>query len=301
MALMERKAFYSIFVSVMVLLWGVMAENVTITALGNTTSTTQGAFVNVTSTEYISSAHPTISTLVATNASSNVSSPGHEKTTTFSNLFTSTRSTENSPSENGSLSITTIATFLSTINVSVTSYTGGTSHLTLNTTHPGQVNTTLQDNTQAVTSSEWASGNSTYTLQDGKISNLKDSETILTSIFSTILGIVALAIIVFIFRKYKKRRSQYLHQPLDEYPYDSADRYSAPDDTLVISGGLYDGPRIYNPNMTALEEEDSQPDYVPFNSRPGQFILEFLPGDKEMNPSFSGSTLDTYNSLQRIV
>ncbi|OCT94328.1 uncharacterized protein LOC108708063 [Xenopus laevis] len=300
MALIVSKYFDSIlFVSVMVLLWGVMAENVPIIALDNVTSTTQGRSVSLRSTEYISSVH---SSLDRTNDASNVSSTGHENTTALSTAFTATRpTTDYSPSENGSLSITTIATLLSTINVSVTGFTGGTSHLTLNTTHPAQENTTLPNNTQAVTSSERTSGNSTDTLTDGRISNLKDSETILTSIFGTVLGIVSLAITVFIFRKYKKRRSQYSHQRLNEYQYDSSDRYSAPDDTLIISGGLYDGPRIYNPNMTALEEEDSQPDYVPFNSRPGQFRLEFLPGDKEMNPSFSGSTLDTYNSLQKIV
>ncbi|KAE8622816.1 hypothetical protein XENTR_v10005403 [Xenopus tropicalis] len=299
MALIVTKAFYSIFVFVMVLLWDVMAENEPTTALNNVTSTPQVTSVNVSSTDFISSMHSTIDN---TNTSSSGSSTGHENTTTFSAFFTSTSSrTENPPSENGSLSTTTIATLLSTINESVTGYTGGTSRLTLNTTYPAQEHSTSYNNTQAVTSFEWTSVNSTNTGQDGIISNLNDSETILTSIFSTILGIVVLAIFAFILRKYRKRRSQYSHQPLNEYPYDSADRYSAPDDTLVISGGLYDGPRIYNPNMTALEEEDSQPDYVPFNSRPGQFRLEFLPGEKEMNPSFNGSTLDTHNSLQRIV
>ncbi|XP_073443195.1 uncharacterized protein [Dendrobates tinctorius] len=126
------------------------------------------------------------------------------------------------------------------------------------------------------------------TLMSGKNEKgLNYSETVLTSIFSTILVVVLLTILAFSFNKYRKRRSQYSHQPLHENIYES-EGYTPPEDTLVISGGLYDAPRIYNPNMTVLEVE-SQPDYISFSNRTGQFRLEFLPGDKDMDPGYNGS------------
>ncbi|CAH2220697.1 Hypothetical predicted protein, partial [Pelobates cultripes] len=112
----------------------------------------------------------------------------------------------------------------------------------------------------------------------GRRANLKHSEAILTSVFSTMLVIVILTILILAIKKYRRRRLQYSHHPLREQIYESVDSYSTPDDTLVISGGLYEAPRIYNPNMTVLEEEEeSQHEYVSFSSRPGQFRLEFLP------------------------
>ncbi|EMP29791.1 Mitochondrial glutamate carrier 1 [Chelonia mydas] len=68
----------------------------------------------------------------------------------------------------------------------------------------------------------------------------------------------------------------------------SADIYTTPDDTLMISGGLYDAPRIYNPNMTVLEDDELQAEYLPFGSRPGKFRLEILSGENEkgLSPTF---------------
>ncbi|XP_072282368.1 uncharacterized protein [Pyxicephalus adspersus] len=135
---------------------------------------------------------------------------------------------------------------------------------------------------------ETTNGTATTTLSDTEEYNMKYSEIILTSIFSTVLVVVVVVIIFVGFKKCLRGRSQYSHHPLRETSYEP-DRYSSPDDTLVISGGLYDAPRIYNPNMTVLEEEESQNDYASFQSRPGQFKLEFLPGDKDMDPTNNGS------------
>ncbi|XP_073176425.1 uncharacterized protein [Lepidochelys kempii] len=68
----------------------------------------------------------------------------------------------------------------------------------------------------------------------------------------------------------------------------SADIYTTPDDTLMISGGLYDAPRIYNPNMTVLDDDELQAEYLPFGSRPGKFRLEILSGENEkgLSPTF---------------
>lgn len=60
------------------------------------------------------------------------------------------------------------------------------------------------------------------------------------------------------------------------------DRYATPDDTLVISGGLYDAPRIYN-------DEELQTDHLPFSAPPGQFRLEFF-GEKEKGITLTSET-----------
>ncbi|XP_078500276.1 uncharacterized protein LOC144755342 [Lissotriton helveticus] len=125
--------------------------------------------------------------------------------------------------------------------------------------------------------------------------HLKHSEAILTIAFSIILGIVVLVILVYSLNKCKTRRSQYSHHPLHASSYESVDHYMAPEDTLVISGGLYDAPRVYNPTMTVLEDEESQHDYVSFASRPGQFRLEFLPGERETKPSDNDRGLGTFH------
>ncbi|XP_069801781.1 uncharacterized protein [Dendropsophus ebraccatus] len=149
---------------------------------------------------------------------------------------------------------------------------------------PTQESSTLQGNTTITFPSEANATSVPDTMGNG----MKYSETILTSIFGTVLVVVLLTMLAFCFNKYRKQRSQYSHHPLHENVYES-EGYSPPDDTLVISGGLYDAPRIYNPNMTVLEEDDAQHDYVSFSSRPGQFRLEFLPGDKETDPANNGS------------
>uniref|UniRef100_A0A8C4S6G9 Uncharacterized LOC114647833 n=1 Tax=Erpetoichthys calabaricus TaxID=27687 RepID=A0A8C4S6G9_ERPCA len=77
----------------------------------------------------------------------------------------------------------------------------------------------------------------------------------------------------------------------------NADRYHAPDDTLVISGGLYDGPRIYNPNMSILEEEDDiHVDNQAFGSKPTQFKLEFLPEEQERHGNTGIPAFETFQS-----
>ncbi|XP_048354232.1 uncharacterized protein LOC125433613 isoform X2 [Sphaerodactylus townsendi] len=70
----------------------------------------------------------------------------------------------------------------------------------------------------------------------------------------------------------------------------SVDRYATPDDTLVISGGLYDAPRMYNSSMTAHEDEELQAHPFPFSDQPGQFRLEFF-GEKGNSISLSYETL----------
>lgn len=77
----------------------------------------------------------------------------------------------------------------------------------------------------------------------------------------------------------------------------TVDRFVAADDTLVISGGLYDGPRIYNPTMTTLHDEEFNADH-PFPSQPTQFRLEFMNEDEEnKSPDHGTCSFETFQSV----
>lgn len=91
-------------------------------------------------------------------------------------------------------------------------------------------------------------------------SGLRGSEMNLTIIFSVVLGVFVMAPVVFMFHKCK-HKFQYLHQPLTNTT--EPDTFGADDDTLIISGGLYDGHPIYD-NVPTVSEDQSQ------------FRLEFL-------------------------
>ncbi|XP_070699535.1 uncharacterized protein [Pempheris klunzingeri] len=88
---------------------------------------------------------------------------------------------------------------------------------------------------------------------------LQNSEKYMTIIFSVVLGVFALALVAFMFHKCK-HKIQYLHQPLNHI--EDTDAFAPDDDTLVISGGLYDGHPIY--------------DNIPTSEDQSQFRLEFL-------------------------
>ncbi|XP_069546701.1 uncharacterized protein [Brachyistius frenatus] len=90
--------------------------------------------------------------------------------------------------------------------------------------------------------------------------SLSVSEENMTIVFSVGLGVFAVALVLFMFNKCKQR-TQYLHQPL--YNTDEMDAFAADDDTLRISGGLYDGHPIYDNVPTAPADQS-------------QFHLEFL-------------------------
>ncbi|KAJ1139395.1 hypothetical protein NDU88_005768 [Pleurodeles waltl] len=183
--------------------------------------------------------------------------------------------------------------------------TTGTAHETFaftNTSEITEIPTTHVYYTKPINTSEGTEVNSTgayTTALTVERAHLKNSEAILTIAFSIILGIVVLVILVYSLNKCKTRRSQYSHHPLHASSYESVDHYMAPEDTLVISGGLYDAPRVYNPTMTVFEDEESQHDYVSFASRPGQFRLEFLPGERETEPGANSRGLGTFHSPHR--
>lgn len=93
-----------------------------------------------------------------------------------------------------------------------------------------------------------------------QVSQLNISEKNMTVIFSVVLGVFVVALVVFMFHKCKQKL-QYIHQPLNNT--DDTDGFVADNDTLVISGGLYDGHPIYD-NVPTVSADQSQ------------FRLEFL-------------------------
>ncbi|XP_060926079.1 sialomucin core protein 24-like [Limanda limanda] len=89
---------------------------------------------------------------------------------------------------------------------------------------------------------------------------LNISEQNLTIVFSVVLGVFLVSLVVFMFRRCRQK-IQYLHQPLNNS--DCPDAFVADDDTLVISGGLYDGHPM-DDNAPAVPDDQSR------------FRLEFL-------------------------
>ncbi|KAL6112543.1 uncharacterized protein ACO6RY_09280 [Pungitius sinensis] len=83
---------------------------------------------------------------------------------------------------------------------------------------------------------------------------LNTYEMSLTIAFSSVLGVLGLALVVFMFLKCK-HKIQYLHQPLNSTG--DPDEFVADEDTLVISGGLYDGHPIYD-NLPPVPADQSQ-------------------------------------------
>lgn len=119
---------------------------------------------------------------------------------------------------------------------------------------------------------------------------LQKEEVILTICLSTLLAVVILTIVMYNVNKCKRRRAQYSHHPLYASSHEEP---GFPNDTLVISGGLYDESRVYNPNMTVLEEDDDlHVDYPAFTSKYSQFKLEFLPEERDV--SGQGASFTTF-------
>ncbi|XP_023693335.1 uncharacterized protein [Paramormyrops kingsleyae] len=121
------------------------------------------------------------------------------------------------------------------------------------------------------------------------------SEQNMTILFSVVTGLAFL--VMFTYAIYRcKRKTQYSHRPLYNSE-ETVDRFVAADDTLVISGGLYDGPRIYNPTMTTLHDEEFNADH-PFPSQPTQFRLEFMNEDEEnKSPDHGTCSFETFQPV----
>ncbi|XP_059509466.1 sialomucin core protein 24-like isoform X1 [Stegostoma tigrinum] len=192
----------------------------------------------------------------------------------------------------------TSATFVSTATESEINATQQVSTSKTTVLKPTQIEfteTNKQPTSAGVTQPNTGSLYSIITTRtSGTIMHLKKQEIILTICLSTILGVVILTIVMYNVTKCKRRRAQYSHRPLCATSNEESGRsYNIPDDTLVISGGLYDESRVYNPNMTVLEEDDEfHGDYPAVTSKYSQFRLEFLPEEREVTGQ--GSSFNTF-------
>ncbi|KAF4079107.1 hypothetical protein AMELA_G00189140 [Ameiurus melas] len=121
---------------------------------------------------------------------------------------------------------------------------------------------------------------------------LNNSETSLTILFSVVLGVIFLIILgLSVYKMTRSRWAMYSHHPL--HNEDTGGQFVVTDDTLVISGGLYDGPQIYNSTVTALNEDHM------FTYTPTQFRLEFLHEDPATDHIHEATTFKTFNSTDQ--
>ncbi|KAK9973668.1 hypothetical protein ABG768_024384 [Culter alburnus] len=183
-----------------------------------------------------------------------------------------------------------------TININSTAVTS-----TDNSTHSNNESatsiTTPVTKPTAITSTSGIQNSSTSSNESQAGGGLNHSEKSLTILFSILLGVIVLVILVNFMYKYgrsKERSIQYTHRRLQNE--DTGEPFAVSDDTLVISGGLYDGPQIYNPTMTVQNDEEYQTDIPGFASRTSQFRLEFLREDQDRAFDNETSTFQTFHA-----
>ncbi|XP_077054064.1 uncharacterized protein LOC143706250 isoform X2 [Siphateles boraxobius] len=198
------------------------------------------------------------------------------------------------PNSTKNAQTTQSATF-TTININSTA-----ANSTDNSTHSN--NATATSSTTPVTkptaiTSPTVTQNGTTFFNESQGGGLNHSDKSLTILFSLLLGVIVLVILMNFVYKYgrsKERSIQYTHRRLQNE--DTGEPFALPDDTLVISGGLYDGPQIYNPTTTVQNEEEFQTDIPGFASRPTQFRLEFLREDQDGAFDNETSTFQTFHA-----
>ncbi|XP_028854616.1 integumentary mucin C.1-like [Denticeps clupeoides] len=154
---------------------------------------------------------------------------------------------------------------------------------------------TVPTNASSTSTSITEAHNETVTPSTGGSSaGLGDSERAITIFFGVVLGVLLLGVFMYALSTCKRRRTQFSHEPLYNTSDDTVDQFSPGDDTLIISGGLYDGPQIYNPSIN----EELHSHHIPFDSRPTQFRLEFLREDEETARSNGHSTFQSFKSIE---
>ncbi|XP_018973498.1 uncharacterized protein LOC109104670 isoform X1 [Cyprinus carpio] len=190
---------------------------------------------------------------------------------------------------------TTQSATSSTFNISSTAVTS-TDNSTHNSNGSATSSTTAVTQSTAITSTAVTQNSSASFNGSQADGGLNHSEKSLTILFSILLGVIVLVILghfVYKFGRSKERSVQYTHRRLQNE--DTGEPFALPDDTLVISGGLYDGPQIYNPTMT-VQNEEFQTDASGFASRPTQFCLEFLREDQDRAFDHETSTFQTFHA-----
>ncbi|MCI4375342.1 hypothetical protein PGIGA_G00108270 [Pangasianodon gigas] len=151
-------------------------------------------------------------------------------------------------------------------------------------------NESTSKSTPAYFTTGTALGNKTNNETAG--AGLNHSEASLTILFSVVLGVIVLIILgLSVYKMTKSKCAQYSHHPL--HNEDTGGQFTVTDDTLVISGGLYDRPQIYNSTITALNEDQT------FTYTPTQFRLEFLHEDPATDHIHEATTFKTFNTTDK--
>ncbi|KAF4112520.1 sialomucin core protein 24-like isoform X1 [Onychostoma macrolepis] len=190
---------------------------------------------------------------------------------------------------------TTQSATSSTFNISSTVVTSS-DNSTRSSNGSATSTTTAVTKSTAITSTAVTQNSSSSFNESQADGGLNHSEKSLTILFSILLGVIVLVILghfAYKFGRSKERSVQYTHRRLQNE--DTGEPFALPDDTLVISGGLYDGPQIYNPTMT-VQNEEFQTDASGFPSRPTQFRLEFLREDQDRPFDHETSTFQTFHA-----
>ncbi|CAK6967225.1 flocculation protein FLO9-like [Scomber scombrus] len=173
---------------------------------------------------------------------------------------TSQSTTVMTPVINSTSLITTNGTQMSTFTVQTTPATKTTAGHISTSDKSETSDTSLTTNTDSSSTVNTTSDSTYKTSQVPLVLGLDVSEKSMTILFSVVLGVFAFALVLFMFHRCK-HKTQYLHQPLNNT--NDTDAFVADNDTLVISGGLYDGHPIYD-NIPPVPADQSQ------------FRLEFL-------------------------
>ncbi|XP_040890746.1 sialomucin core protein 24-like [Toxotes jaculatrix] len=226
------------------------------TEKGNLTQTTTTPGLNVThTTAFVTSSNSTVHVTFISN--------GTDDTTSFTSTTWDNETVNKTTSHFQTFQSTTISTPLTNI-TSLTTITPGTHTPTFTTLTTPEIQTTEgYTSTPETTVITTANLSHTVNTTSGSVDRITQglglniSEKNMTIVFSVVLGVFAVALVIFMFHRCKQK-IQYLHQPLN-----NTDAFVADDDTLIISGGLYDGHPIYDNVPTAPEDQS-------------QFRLEFL-------------------------
>ncbi|XP_059185588.1 sialomucin core protein 24-like [Centropristis striata] len=180
-------------------------------------------------------------------------------TTQNNETFTTTTvATTESTSQLQTSQSTTIMTPL-TNSTSLTTKTASTPTFTAMTTSTRQTTVGPRSTPHTTVISTANSSHTVNTTSDSMYGTtqglrLNTSDKNMTILFSVVLGVFALALVVFMFHRWQ-HKIQYFHQPLNNT--DDTDAFVADEDTLVISGGLYDGHPIYD-NVPPAPADQSQ-------------------------------------------
>ncbi|XP_008278374.1 integumentary mucin A.1-like isoform X2 [Stegastes partitus] len=176
-------------------------------------------------------------------------------TTVDSGTFTKTTAatTENTSQAQTPQSTTILPPLTNSAPLETTIPTTQTPTLTALTTQVIQTTAgnTRSPDTPAITTESSSFTTSGSVDRTSKGSDLNTSEKSMTIVFSVVLGVFMAALLMFVFHKCKQKL-QFMHQPLH-----NTDEFVADDDTLVISGGLYDGHPIYD-NVPSAPGDQSQ-------------------------------------------